>query len=144
MTFLCILCHTSFFEVPHCGVIRVFHEFVKHYTIPQVQSEKNALLYLHRIVNALGVLEDNGLKKNCPLSIPLPSTNPVKFYRHNSDNYLPKFPGRCVIALGQQTNNFFPLRLLFTVFRYYSIQVVSWILVHPILVDAIYNVVVAE
>ena len=38
----------------------------------------------------------------------------------------------------------FPPCLPLTVFRYSSIQGVSWILVHPILVDTIYHVVGAE
>ena len=59
---------------------------------------------LHVIIYALCTLEDKGLKNNHPLSVPLPSTNPVKFY----------------------------------------IQVVSWILVHPILGDTISHVVGAE
>ena len=64
--------------------------------------EKNAPSDLCVIVNALVVLEDNGLKNNHPLSIPLPSTDPIKFYIQDSHKYLPNFPGSCVIALGRQ------------------------------------------
>ena len=103
MTFLRSLSTTRFPEVPHGGGMRVFHKLVKCSTIPQVQSEKNALLYFCVIVNALGMLEDNRLKNYHPLSVPLPSTDPVKFYRQDSHKSLPNFPGRCVIALGQNT-----------------------------------------
>ena len=93
------------------GVIRVFHNIVKGFTTPQVKSKQNALSYLRVIVNALGALEDNGLENDHPLSVPLPSTDPIKFYRKDFHKSLPKFPGRCVIALGQNTNKFSPLRL---------------------------------
>ena len=64
MTFLRSFCPTSFSEAPHRGVIRVFHDLVKRSTIPQVERvKKNALSNLRGIVNALGALEDNGLKK---------------------------------------------------------------------------------
>ena len=106
MTFLCSLCHTSFSEVPYCGVIRVFHELVKRSMIPQVESKQNTLLDLRGIVDALVALEDNGLKNNHPFGVPLPSTNPVKFYRKKFHKSLPSFPGRCVIVLGRQTKPF--------------------------------------
>ena len=144
MTFLHSLCPTSFYEIPHGGVIRVFHKIFKRSTIPQVESKQNTLLDLRGIVNALGTLEDNGLLNNQPLNVPLPSTDPVKFYRKNSHKSLPEFSRRCVIALGRQTKKFFLTRLPLTVFRYSSMQVVSWILVHPILVDAILHLVVAK
>ena len=137
MTFFHSLIPTSFYEGPHCLVVCVFNELAKGSTIPQVESKQHALSVLRGIVHALGALEYNGIKNNHPLSVPLPSTEPVKLYRQNSHKYLPNFPGRCVIALGWQKNKFFPPHLTLTVFRYSSIQVVSWILVHPILVDAI-------
>ena len=90
------------------------------------------------------VLEDHGLKNDHPLSVPLSSTDPIKFYRQDYHKSLPNFPGRCVIALGRHTNKFFPSQFPITFFRYSSIQVVSWILVHPILADAIYHVVGAK
>ena len=105
-----------------------------------IRVEKNALSSFRGICNALGTLEDNRLKNNHTLVVPLPSTYAVKFYRQNPHKYLPNFPWRCVIALGWQTNKFFPPRLPLTIFRYSYIQVFSWILVHPILLDAIQHV----
>ena len=105
---------------------------------------KKTLSNLRGINNALCVFEDNGLKNNHPLSIPLPSTDPVKFYRQDYHKYVPDFPRRCVLALGWHTNKFFPLCLLLIVFRDSFIQVVSCILVHPILVDSIYHIVGAK
>ena len=86
MTVIRSLSPTSFSKVPNGGVIRVFHELIKRCTIPQVQSKQNALSNLRVIVNTLCVLEDNGFKKNHPLSVPLPITNPIKFYREDSHN----------------------------------------------------------
>ena len=107
MTFLCNLSNKIFSEVPHVGFIRVFHKLVKRSAIPQVKSKQNALSNLRGNVNALCTLEDNGLKSDHPLSVPLPSTDPVKFYRQDPSKYLPDFPERCVIALGWHTNIFF-------------------------------------
>ena len=107
MMFLRSLSPTSFSKEPHHGVIHVFHELVKRFTIPQVESKQNAISDLCGIVNDLGALEDNRLKKNHPISVTLPSKDPVKFYRQDSHKSLPNFPGRCVIALGRHTNKFF-------------------------------------
>ena len=104
------------FEIPHFGVISVFHKLVKRSTIPQVKSKQNAPSNLRGIVNALGALEYNGLENNYLFGVPLPSTDSVKLYRNNSHKSLPEFTGRYVIALGWQTNKFFPPRLLITVF----------------------------
>ena len=68
--------------------------------------KKNALSDLRGIVNALGALEDNGLKNNHPLSILLPITDTVKLYRQDSHKFLPDFPGRCVTALGRKKTSF--------------------------------------
>ena len=81
-----------FSEVLHGAVILVLHKLVKRSTIPQVDLKQNALSDLCRIFNALGVLEDNGLKNDHPLSVLLPSTDPVKFYRQNPPNLLPTSP----------------------------------------------------
>ena len=107
MTFLHSLSTMKFSDVPHGIVICVFHDLVKKSTIPQVELKQNALSDLRRIVNALGVLEDNGLKNDHPLSVQLPILDIVKFYRKDSHKYLPNFPRRCVIALGCHTNKFF-------------------------------------
>ena len=48
--------------------MRIFHKLVKHYTIPQVELKENALSDLSGIVNALGALEDFGLKKMMKIS----------------------------------------------------------------------------
>ena len=81
------------------------------------------------------------IKDDHPLHVTLPSANPVKFYRQDYQKSLPDFPGRFVLALGRHTNEFFPPCLPLTVLLDSSIQVASLILVHPILVDAIKNVV---
>ena len=74
--------------------------------IPQVKTEQKALSDWRRIVNALGALVDNGLKNNHPFSVTIPSTDPVKFYIQYSHKSLPNFPGRCVVALSRDTNEF--------------------------------------
>ena len=74
MKFFRSFCTTRFYEVPHGGVIHVFHELFKRSMITQVESKQNALSGLRGIVNPLGLFEDNGLKKNHPLSVPLPRT----------------------------------------------------------------------
>ena len=83
------------------------------------------------------------MKEDHPLCVPLPSVNPVKFYRQDPNKSIPNFLGRCVVALGQNTNEFFPPCLSLIVFRDSYVQVFSWILVQPILVDPIEHVVVA-
>ena len=92
MTLLHSLSPTIFSRIPHGGIIRVFHELGKRSTIPQVESKQNALSDLRGIVNALCTLEDNGLKYNDPLIVPLPSTDPVKFYRQDYHKFIPDFP----------------------------------------------------
>ena len=62
MVFLRSLIPTIFSEVPHGGVIRVFHEFFKLSTITQVKLKQNALSDLRGILNTLCVLEHNGKK----------------------------------------------------------------------------------
>ena len=79
------------------------------------------------------------MKKDHPLRVPIPSTDLVKFYRQDPHKSIPDSPRRYVIALGRHTNNFFPPHLPLSVFCYSSIQVVSLVLVHPILVDTIYH-----
>ena len=137
LTLLLILTPTRFSEASHVGTIRIFLELVKRPTIPAIESKQYSLSNMRVIIDALCVLEDNRLKKNHPLSVPLPRTNPVKFYRQNSHKSLPNFPGRCVVALVRNTNEFFPTCLPLIVFKDSYIQVVSLILVHPILVDTI-------
>ena len=63
---------------------------------------------LRVIVNALCTLEDNGSKNDHPLSVQLPSTDTVKFYRQDYHKYHPNFPWRCVILLVWNTNKFLP------------------------------------
>ena len=127
----------AFPKIYHTRVICVFHEHVKRSTIPQIESKQYALSNLRVIINNLCTLEDNGLKNDHPLSIPLSSIVPVNFYRQDYHRYLPDFPRRCVIALGWHKNTFLPPRLPLTIFHDSPMQVVSWILVHPILVDTI-------
>ena len=107
MVLFLILIFTSFLEVSHSGMIRVFHKLVKRPTISEIDSKQYALSNLRRIINALGALEDNVLKNDHPLSIPLPSMNPVKFYRQDSHKSLPNFPVSCVVALGRHKNEIF-------------------------------------
>ena len=76
-------------------------------TIPPVESKQNSFSNLRGIVNALCALEDNGLKKYHPLSVPLTSTETIKFYRQDPHKSLPNFPRRCVIVLGWHPNKFF-------------------------------------
>ena len=137
MTLLLSLNSTSFSNVSHSGVILVFYKIIKCPTISAIDSKQYALSNLHGIINALCAWEDNGLKNDHPLGVPLPLTNPVKLYRQDSYKSLPGFPGRCVVSLGWHTNEFFPPCLPLNAFRNSYIQVVSLVLVHPILVDTI-------
>ena len=107
MTFICSLTPTRFSEVNHSGVVRVFYKLVKCSTITQAESKQNALSNFRGIVNALCALEDNRLNNDYPLRVPLHRTDPIKFYRKDSQKSLSGFPRRCVIALGWYTNNFF-------------------------------------
>ena len=141
MMFILRLIFVKFSGLSHSGIICVFHKLVKRPTVPEIELKQYALSNLRGIINALYALEDNGFKNCRPLYVTLPSTNPVKFYIQDSHKSLPGFPGRCVLALGRHTTEFFPQCLPLTVFRNSSIHVVSWILVHPILVDTIYHVV---
>ena len=101
----------AFFDVAphfysHSGAIRVFHKLVKRSGILSIESKQYALSNLRGIINALCVVEDNGLKNNHPLTVPLPITKPVKFYRLDSHKSLPDFTRGCVVALCWQTNDF--------------------------------------
>ena len=56
MTLLLILTPTSFSEVSHSGIIRVFHGLVKHPTISEIESKQYALSDLRGIINELCAL----------------------------------------------------------------------------------------
>ena len=66
--------------------------------------------------------------------------NPIKFYRKDYHKYFTDFPRRCAVMLDWHKYEFFPPYLALTVFYDYYIQVVPWILVYPILVDAIKHI----
>ena len=91
MKFLHSLCPTRFSEVPHRRVIRVFYKLVKHSKISQVKSKQNALSNLRGIFNALSALDNKGLKNDHPFGFPLPSKDPVKFYKKIPTNLFPTF-----------------------------------------------------
>ena len=82
-------------------------QFFKRPMNPEIKSKQYTLENLRGIINALGAFQDNWLKDNHPLRVPLPSENPVNFYRHDSNKYLPNLPGIFVITLGWHTNEFF-------------------------------------
>ena len=94
MTFLLRLTPTIFSEVSHSGIVRVFHNLIKRPTITEIESKQYAFSNLRKMINALCSLYDNGLKNDHPLRVPIPSTNPVKFYIQDSYKYLPNFPRR--------------------------------------------------
>ena len=56
MTFLIRLIPASFTRVPHSEIVCVFHELVKHPTIPEIDLKQYALANLRVIINALGAL----------------------------------------------------------------------------------------
>ena len=118
MMFLHSLSPTSFSGVFHDVFIHVFHDLVKHSTIKKIELKQNALSNLSGIVNDLCTLEDNVLKNDHPLSVTLTRTDPIKFYRQDSHKSLPNFPGRCLIALGWHTINFFPPLFPLNIFLY--------------------------
>ena len=107
MALLLILTPMSFSKVSHIKVIRVFHGIFKRPTIPLIEPKQYALSNFCRITSTLCALVDNGLKNYHPLSIPLPGTKPIKFYRQDYHKYLPKFTRMCVIVLDRHTNKFF-------------------------------------
>ena len=75
-----------FSEVSHCGIICVCYELIKCPKFTEIEPKEYALSDLCGIINALCALEDNGLKNDHPLSVQLPSTNLIKFYRQYSHN----------------------------------------------------------
>ena len=92
MTLLLRLIPVIFSEVSQSGIVCVFHELVKRPTIPAIESKQYVLSNLRGIINALCALEDNGLKNNHPLSVPLLArTQSISTYRI-PPNVLPTFP----------------------------------------------------
>ena len=112
MRFLPSLIPTRFSEVPHGGVIRVLPELDIRSTIPQFESKQSVILDLCKIVNALGAFEDNRLKKNHPLIVPLPSTEPVKFYRQDYHKYLPEFSWKVCHVCFEHKKLYYTLHIL--------------------------------
>ena len=62
-------------EVSHSGIVRVFHEFVKHPTITEIESKQYVLDNLFVIINTLGALYDHRLKYYYCLRVSLLARN---------------------------------------------------------------------
>ena len=75
------------------------------------------------------------MKHNHPLRVSLPIAYPIELHRNDSEKYPPDFPIWYVIALSSQIEDFSPPSLPLTILCDSAIQMVSWILVHPIMVD---------
>ena len=140
MTLLLIFIPTIFPVVSHIRIIRVFHERVKRPTIPEIESKKYALSNLRGIINTLCALEDNILKTvNLLVFHSLAQTQSSYAYRILKISS--RLSGKVRRSVGLAYKRVF---LIVLVFCDSSIQVVSWVLVHPILVDSIYHVVGVE
>ena len=134
MTLLLGLNHVIISQVYRIHIKIVFHEFFKLPTIVEIESKQYARANMFGIINALGALQDSWLKHDYPIRVPLPSVYPVKLHRKGSNKSPPNFPGRCVIALGWHIDEFFPPSFPLNIVCNSAIQMVSWILVQPILV----------
>ena len=134
MTLLIGVDPASFPQVSQSRVKYVFDEFIKHPTIPAVKCKQYAHANMLVIINALGALQDNWLKHNHPLRVTLPSSYTVEIHRKGSDKSSTEFSGRYVVSLGWHTYELFKPIFTLTILCDYAIQIVSWVLVHPILV----------
>ena len=113
----------------------VFHEFVKRPMISAVDSKAYVRANMFGIINAFGTLQDNGLNHDRPLRVTLPISYPVKLCRNGPDKYSPEFSEWYAVVLGWHTDDFFSFSLPLTILCGSAIQIVSWILLHPILVE---------
>ena len=74
MTLLLDFFPTRFPHVSCSRIVRVVHYFVKLVTIPAVESEIDLSAKFFGSIDGLDVLQDDRLKINHPLSVPLPSS----------------------------------------------------------------------
>ena len=91
MTLLLCLIPVRFSKVSQRVIVCFFLELVKYPIIPVIESKQYALVDLLGFINALGALENNGMRDNHPLRVPFISANPVKFYIQDSNKFLPNF-----------------------------------------------------
>ena len=115
--------------------MRVFHEFVKCNTILEVKSKLYARTNMFGVINGLGVLQYDLLEIDNPLRVPLLIFYTINLHWEGCDKFSPGFSRRCVVALGRQTDKLIPPSFSRTILCDSNIQMVSSILVHPILVD---------
>ena len=71
MTWLLALYNASFHHDSQSHIKSFFHEFVKQSTIQTVKSKLYACTNLLDVTNGLGVLQDDQMKNDHPLTVPL-------------------------------------------------------------------------
>ena len=135
MTLLLALDPRSFSQESRSCVKCVFHDLFKCPTIPSVKSKLYARANIFGVINSLVVLQDDQLKNDHPLVVPLPSLYIFELHWEVCDKHFPKFSGMCVVALVRNTYKYFSPILPLTILCDSAIQMVSRSLVHPILVD---------
>ena len=86
------------------------------------------------IINVLGALQENGLKNHHHLKVPLTSSYIIELQRKDSDKPSLDFSGWYVVAMGWNKYEYFSPSLILTILCDYTIQMVSRILVHQILI----------
>ena len=80
MTLLLTLDPTRFPQESCSHVKCVFHEFAKHTTIPAVKYKLYSRATMFSINNGLGTFQDDQLKNDHPLIVPLPSSYTVNIH----------------------------------------------------------------
>ena len=71
MTLLLALGPERFIQVSRSYSVRVVQEFVKYATIPEVKSKLDLRSNMFGVMNGLGALQDEQLKNNHLLGVPL-------------------------------------------------------------------------
>ena len=70
------------FPHKYCDLgVHVVHELVKRDPVPSVESKLDSRANMFGIINGLGALQDDRLKNDHPIGVPLPSSYAVKLHR---------------------------------------------------------------
>ena len=80
MTLILALDLTNFPQEYRSHIKSVFHELVKSPTITEVKSKLYTRVNIFDVINSLGVLQDDWLKNDHPIGVPILSSYTIELH----------------------------------------------------------------